>query len=81
MRQWVLTVIVLTAATAAAPADDWPQFRGINRDGISAETALLKTWPGGGPKRLLRQRAPYLAQSVDQTVRNNPKRCLGGTNS
>ena len=31
-------------------AADWPQFRGPNRDGISTETAVLKTWPGGGPR-------------------------------
>ena len=28
---------------------DWPQWRGPNRDGISAETGLLETWPSGGP--------------------------------
>ncbi|MFQ6034260.1 MAG: PQQ-binding-like beta-propeller repeat protein [Sedimentisphaerales bacterium] len=33
-------------------ADDWPQFRGPNRDGKSAETGLLKEWPNGGPKLL-----------------------------
>jgi len=33
-------------------ADDWPQFRGSNRDGKSAETGLLKEWPQGGPKLL-----------------------------
>ena len=29
--------------------DDWPQWRGVNRDGISAEKGLLKSWPAGGP--------------------------------
>jgi len=29
--------------------DDWPQWRGPNRDGISAERGLLKDWPSGGP--------------------------------
>ena len=29
--------------------DDWPQWRGRNRDGISAETGLMKAWPQGGP--------------------------------
>ncbi|MBI3683599.1 MAG: PQQ-binding-like beta-propeller repeat protein [Acidobacteria bacterium] len=29
---------------------DWPQWRGVNRDGISAETGLLKSWPPDGPK-------------------------------
>jgi len=33
-------------------ADDWPQFRGPNRDGKSAETGLLKKWPQGGPKQV-----------------------------
>ena len=33
-------------------ADDWPQFRGLNRDGKSAETGLLKKWPERGPKQL-----------------------------
>jgi outer membrane protein assembly factor BamB len=35
-----------------AHADDWPQFRGPQRDGVSYETNLLKSWPEGGPKRL-----------------------------
>ncbi len=29
---------------------DWPQWRGLNRDGISKETGLLKSWPTAGPK-------------------------------
>jgi len=33
-------------------ADDWPQFRGPNRDGKSAETGLLQKWPEAGPKQL-----------------------------
>jgi hypothetical protein len=32
--------------------DGWPQFRGPNRDGKSAETGLLQKWPEGGPKLL-----------------------------
>ncbi|MBN2412132.1 PQQ-binding-like beta-propeller repeat protein [candidate division KSB1 bacterium] len=35
-----------------ASAADWPQFRGLNRDGKSAETGLLKLWPENGPKLL-----------------------------
>jgi outer membrane protein assembly factor BamB len=34
--------------------DDWPQWRGPNRDGISQETGLLKSWPKAGPKVLWR---------------------------
>jgi outer membrane protein assembly factor BamB len=49
-------VLALTALTilAPAPADphDWPQWRGPNRDDVSKETGLLKSWPDGGPKLL-----------------------------
>lgn len=31
-------------------ADDWPQFRGPHRDGISKESGLKKEWTEGGPK-------------------------------
>jgi len=31
---------------------DWPQWRGPNRDGVSQETGLIKEWPGGSPKLL-----------------------------
>lgn len=43
---------VLTAAGSQGLAADWPQWRGPNRDGISKDTGLLKTWPQGGPKVL-----------------------------
>src|SRR5437899_10729980 len=41
-------------SVACASADDWPQWRGPNRDGICAETGLLKQWPLGGPRLLWR---------------------------
>jgi outer membrane protein assembly factor BamB len=31
------------------PGEDWPQFRGPKRDGLSTETGLLKEWPTSGP--------------------------------
>ncbi|HYH68963.1 MAG TPA: PQQ-binding-like beta-propeller repeat protein [Urbifossiella sp.] len=40
----------LSAQPPAAPGPtDWPQWRGPNRDGKSAETGLLKSWPKDGP--------------------------------
>jgi outer membrane protein assembly factor BamB len=39
------------AAEKNTPAE-WPQWRGPNRDGISADTGLLKAWPKEGPKLL-----------------------------
>ncbi len=35
---------------APLAAEDWPQFRGLHRDGVSAETGLLSSWPSGGPR-------------------------------
>jgi outer membrane protein assembly factor BamB len=43
---------VLALSAAVLGADDWPQFRGPSRDGISKETGLLRKWPAGGPKVL-----------------------------
>jgi len=40
---------LLLLSTFAASADDWPQWRGPNRDDISKETGLLKQWPAAGP--------------------------------
>ena len=49
MRCWagMLAASVLAAA-------DWPQWRGPNRDGRSAETGLLRAWPAQGPPQVFR---------------------------
>jgi len=39
--------LLLLAATGRA--DDWPQFRGPDRDNVSKDTGLLKSWPKDGP--------------------------------
>ena len=44
--------LVVSSYHSAAPAADWPQWRGPNRDGICSEAGLLKSWPEGGPKIL-----------------------------
>lgn len=45
------TAAVLATVLTVIPAfaDDWPQWRGQQRDGHSAETGLLSEWPEGGP--------------------------------
>jgi len=50
--RWLALSIVGCCCLAAtnARAEDWPQWRGPNRDGKSADTGLLKQWPAGGPK-------------------------------
>lgn len=43
---------VLSPRALAGTGASWPTFHGPNRDNISAERGLLKTWPAGGPKLL-----------------------------
>ncbi|MDP7304456.1 MAG: hypothetical protein QGG09_15230, partial [Pirellulaceae bacterium] len=51
---WLVAVLCFLAslgAPAVTSAQDWPQWRGPNRDGISTEKNLLKQWPvGSAPK-------------------------------
>jgi outer membrane protein assembly factor BamB len=42
----------LVTGTLSLSARDWPQWRGVNRDGVSAETGLLQQWPPAGPRQL-----------------------------
>ncbi|QEF96622.1 outer membrane biogenesis protein BamB [Stieleria maiorica] len=44
--------VLLTLVYTFAPADDWPQWRGPERDGKSSESGLLDSWPAAGPKLL-----------------------------
>jgi outer membrane protein assembly factor BamB len=46
-----LVAALAVGALRSARADDWPQFRGPNRDGVSAEKGLLQKWPEGGPPK------------------------------
>jgi len=48
----VLALVAFFAFQVAAQSTDWPQWRGPNRDGISKETGLLKSWPANGPTLL-----------------------------
>jgi len=45
----LLHALILVTLLAPLTADPWPQWRGANRDGRSAETGLLQSWPEGGP--------------------------------
>jgi len=45
-------LLFLLLAALPATADNWPQFRGPNRDAISQEKGLLRAFPEGGPKVL-----------------------------
>ena len=45
---------LLAAVFLSIPAhcQDWPGWRGPNRDDMSKETGLLDQWPAGGPERV-----------------------------
>src|SRR5512136_2323624 len=49
-RPFFFGLLILIAISAAA--GEWPQFRGPERNNISTETGLYRTWPKGGPKVL-----------------------------
>lgn len=50
------SLLVGTFATfllaSSSPAEDWPQWRGANRDGISKEKGWKANWPATGPRKL-----------------------------
>ncbi len=50
LRLTIGCACALTLISTLCQADDWPQWRGPNRDGLSPETGLLQQWPQGGPK-------------------------------
>ena len=45
-----LCLLSLPAVVSNRALDDWPQWRGKDRTGVSSERGLLKDWPQGGPK-------------------------------
>lgn len=47
-----LCLISIVLSNAGAKTADWPQWRGPDRNGTSAERGLLKEWPTEGPKLL-----------------------------
>src|ERR1051325_5485563 len=47
-----ISAVLGLCGTVLSASFDWPQWRGPNRDDVSRETGLLKSWPTGGPKRI-----------------------------
>lgn len=44
-----IAILSLSTVVSNRALDDWPQWRGPKRDGVSLEKGLLKDWPSGGP--------------------------------
>lgn len=69
MMHRVLIWSALTAGMAAtAMAADWPQWRGPNRDGTSAEKGLLTEWPKSGPPLAWKKSATGFGYSAPVVV-------------
>lgn len=49
-----MRIVLILMCSLTANADDWPQFLGPHRNGVSAETGLVSEWPDGGLKELWR---------------------------
>jgi outer membrane protein assembly factor BamB len=49
IKTLISVAIVVLFVSNVIVAQDWPQWRGPNRDGVSKETGLLKQWPADGP--------------------------------
>ena len=85
LAQLCLTAACLTAASQPAHAEDWPQWRGVNRDGVVRDDQLLKTLPKGSLPRAWSQpvgsgySGPTVAEGrvyVTDQVRENVERVL-----
>jgi outer membrane protein assembly factor BamB len=55
MNALAAVMLCLLFSQQAIHAEDWPQFRGRDRDGVVHEAGLLKTFPAGGLKVRWRQ--------------------------
>lgn len=46
VQRTLIAMLLAISPTTALLADDWPQWRGANRDAVLQETGLLKAFPG-----------------------------------
>jgi len=49
---FVVAIVIAASAGMRVAAEDWPQFRGSEQNGISTEKGLFHEWPDGGPQQL-----------------------------
>ncbi len=47
-----IAIIFVLLATSPVFASDWPQYLGPDRNAVSSEKGLLRSWPADGPKVL-----------------------------
>lgn len=53
MRKYVvITILFVIIISSLSFANDWPQYLGPNRNAISTETGIKRSWPAEGPEVL-----------------------------
>lgn len=52
MKMKIMLIVTIVIITAGITLADWPQYLGPNRNAISTEKGLLRSWPKSGPKVL-----------------------------
>ncbi len=48
-RLWLVSLALISLAATSLRADDWPAWKGPQRDSVSREKGLLQEWPKEGP--------------------------------
>jgi len=51
-RNLLIVVVIFFGSIATTFAQDWPQYLGPNRNSISDQKGILRTWPQNGPEVL-----------------------------
>ncbi|MBT4691837.1 MAG: PQQ-binding-like beta-propeller repeat protein [Planctomycetaceae bacterium] len=69
IKRLFLAAAILTGSWTSIYADDWPQWRGLNRDAVSKERGLLKSWPAEGPQ--LKWKTEHLGEGYASVVVSN----------
>lgn len=49
-KQFLVAALFMLAVATPGEAEDWPQWRGPNRNGVSSESEWISEWPADGPK-------------------------------
>ncbi len=70
MKSFLCFIAIALVVQSTALAQDWPQWRGPNRDDISKETGLLDKWPANGPKQVWVNKSSGLGYSGFAVVKD-----------
>lgn len=69
VSEWKRAIVIVIAVTASTGAEDWPFWRGSNRNAVSTETGLIDSWPDEGPD--LEWRASGIGKGYSSVVVSN----------